>query len=471
VLSGSDDENAAVEAVRKGAQDYLIKDGMDDRKLGRALRYAVERQRTEARLTYLALHDPVTGQWNRVAFRDEVLRAMQAADDGVAVVYVDLDRFQTLNDTFGHDAGDQLLREVGDRLCRAVRTSDLVARFGGDEFGVLLRGVRDDAHLEAIGLRIIDGFLAPVWLDGHEVVVTASVGVARYPECGATVDEVVIAADRAMYEAKAAGRNMVLLARGRPEPVPAGQLHLEEQLRHALSRDELVLYYQPEVDAASGAVVAFEALLRWHHPTLGLLPPSRFIPLLEDTGLIRPVGSWVIRTAVEWIAAYRARFHSDARVSVNVSPSQLNDDSVRLEVRDALARWALPPSALELEFTEACMTRDEDATSRVLAGLRDLGVRIALDDFGTGFSSLSHLRRFQVDTLKIDQSFLANAEDRLLVSGIIGLGRRLGLTVVAEGVEADEQRDFLVAEGCHVLQGFLFGRPTPGPDLLAAPVP
>ncbi len=461
MVSGGGDENAALENVRRGAQDFLLKGEMDSGLLTRALRYAIERKRSQTKLQYMALRDGVTGLFNRFGFRTALAGAIEAREHAqgcVGVLYLDLDRFKAINDSLGHDAGDELLRIVAHRLSVTVRDNDVVARIGGDEFAIVVPELSSTAELRLIGQRLLNAFVEPIQLSGVEVRVTGSVGGSHFPACGTTVDELVTAADRAMYRAKSTGRNRCYCALGRAAMASLPQSRARE-LHFALQEDQFALVYQPQVDGKTGRIVGYEALIRWDHPTLGRVAPNDFVPMLEETGLIRSVGAWVLRTAVEFLVQMRERTGEWRRMAVNVSASQLDDGTLIEEVTAVLDELQVPPSCVELEFTEAAVMRDVPRTAQVLDRLRNLGVRIALDDFGTGYSSLSHLRRFQVDTLKIDKSFVQDTKDHALVGGIISLGLALGLTVVGEGVETPAQRDFLVDRGCEVLQGFLLGRP------------
>ena len=469
VLSGIGDEQSAIETVRRGAQDFLTKGEIDSGLLRRALRYAIERKRAEVKLQYMAMRDGVTGLFNRFGFRKALARAIDTnehAQPTVGVLYLDLDRFKAINDSLGHDAGDELLSIVAERLTDTVRTDDVVARIGGDEFAIVVPELASVAELRLIGQRLLNAFVEPVRLGEVEVRITGSVGGSHYPACGTTTDELVTAADRAMYRAKSGGRNRCYCALGRPEMASLPQSRARE-LHFALKEDQFALQYQPQVDGQSGRCVGYEALIRWDHPQLGRIPPNEFIPMLEETGLIRSVGAWVLRTAAAFLVDVFKATGEWRRMSVNVSASQLDDDALVQEVSSVLDKLQIPPMCLELEFTEAAVMRDARRTAQILDRLRTLGIRIALDDFGTGYSSLSHLRRFQVDTLKIDKSFVQDPKDHALVGGIISLGLALGLTVVGEGVETESQRDFLVGRGCEVLQGYMLGRPT-DPDVLLA---
>ena len=468
VMSNRNDEADAVETVRLGAQDFICKNELESGLIGRAIRYAIERKRSETRLQRLALRDGVTDLHNRFGFRKALARAIETRDHYqpcVGVLYVDLDRFKSINDSLGHDAGDELLRIVAQRLTATVRSEDVVARIGGDEFAIVLPEMSSMAELRVVGQRLLNAFVEPISLGEVEVRVTGSIGGAHFPACGSTVDELVTAADRAMYKAKSTGRNRCYCALGRPEVVSLPQSRARE-LHFALAEEQFAIQYQPMFSGKTGKVIGYEALIRWDHPQLGRIPPNDFIPILEETGLIRDVGAWVLRTAATFLCSIYDVYGEWRRMSVNVSAIQLEDDALVEQVSAVLEELGLPPSCIELEFTEAAVMRDVQRTARVLDRLRQLGVRIALDDFGTGYSSLSHLRRFRVDTLKIDRSFVQDPKDHVLVGGIISLGVALGLTVVGEGVETEQQRAFLVERGCEVLQGYLLGRPTDPERLL-----
>ncbi|MGY1602402.1 putative bifunctional diguanylate cyclase/phosphodiesterase [Geodermatophilus sp. SYSU D00815] len=440
-----------------------------------------DRKRAEAALEHLAFHDPLTGLANRALLTDRVDRALRGPDPAsVALVLVDLDGFKAVNDTLGHPVGDALLREVAARLTSAVRGGDLVARLGGDEFAVLVRldGGDRSGQAAATAARVLELLRRPVVLDGQRVEISGSLGIAVGAP-GATSDSLVGDADLAMYAAKVAGRDRCLVF----DPALREGAHqrrlLEQGLRTALDDGELRLVYQPVVDLADERVVGVEALLRWHSPTLGDVPPDRFVPVAEELGLIDRIGAWVLAEACTAAAAWRReRPGGEFSVAVNVSPLQLTGPDLAGVVTRALADSGLPPSALVLEVTETALMSDPERAARCLSALRATGVRVALDDFGVGHSSLGYLRQFDVDVLKVDRSFVAEiGPDGALpaiLRGMVDLGTALGLEVVAEGVEHESQRDALRTARCARAQGYLFARPLPSADvprLLEAPVP
>ncbi|MGY2063909.1 putative bifunctional diguanylate cyclase/phosphodiesterase [Blastococcus sp. SYSU DS0619] len=441
-----------------------------------------ERKRAEQTLAHQAFHDGLTGLANRALFTERIQQALRRNarhGETAAVVYIDLDGFKAVNDSLGHQAGDALLQQVARRLAAAVREEDTLARLGGDEFAVLVEHVRDGAEAAAAGDRLLAELERPVLIGRQAVTVSGSVGVAL-SDPASTSDSLVRDADIAMYSAKSAGRGQVAVFDPAMRAAVLEQRAMEGQLQGALAGGELRLVYQPVVDLAGNSVVGFEALLRWHSPVLGTVPPDRFIPVAEDLDLIGGIGSWVLREACAAAARWRARYPAAAglTMAVNVSAVQLSAPDFVAQVTDALAVSGLPAGALVLEVTETALVRDPDGTAERLAVLRALGVRLALDDFGTGYSSLSHLRQFTVDVLKIDRSFIATIDGAALppiVRGLIDLGRTLDLEIVAEGVELDVQRDRLRDARCDLAQGYLFAAPMGADDaelfLLARPAP
>ncbi|MGY1807704.1 putative bifunctional diguanylate cyclase/phosphodiesterase [Blastococcus sp. SYSU D00669] len=423
------------------------------------------RKRAEAAVAHLAFHDPLTGLANRALLARRLERALGPGrrPGSVGLALVDLDGFKGVNDTLGHPAGDELLREIAARLTSAVRAGDLVARLGGDEFAVVVDGGDGAADIEATAARVLELLTRPLVVAGQRVQVSGSIGVALAAP-GATSDSLIGDADIAMYVAKAAGRSRVTTFDPAMRAAAQERRLLEQGLRGALGNGELRLVYQPVVDLADGRVHGFEALLRWQSPTLGAVPPDRFVPVAEELGLIRDIGAWVIGEATATAAAWRHVAGTDAlTMSVNVSPVQLSSPDLVDVVAEALARTGLAPSTLVLEVTEGALVQDPARAARCLSALRALGVRVALDDFGTGQSSLGHLSRFEVDVLKIDRSFVAAiAPDGQLppvLRGMIDLGHALDLEIVAEGIELEEQRSGLLDGRCTRAQGYLFARP------------
>jgi diguanylate cyclase (GGDEF)-like protein len=466
VLSGTQDEPLALRAVKAGAQDYLVKGQTDGGTLHRAIRYAIERKRAEEQLAFLSHHDALTGLGNRAYFRETLSRAMARARHKrarLAVLFLDLDRFKVVNDSLGHDAGDELLDAVAVRLRGCLRDFDSAARIGGDEFAVILEDLRNELEATAVAQKILEAAREPYRIEGHPVVVTGSVGLAFFPENGEGVAELVKSAEWAVYRAKENGRNCYQLASPDAHAQIQQRLRLESELRRALDRREFVTHYQPQLRQATRELLGFEALLRWQHQELGLVPPMQFIPLLEESGLIVQVGDWVLRTACAHAELWRREQMPGLRVAVNLSARQFEDSNLVDVVARALHESGLPPDCLELEITESLLMRDTERTMATLAELKARGIRIALDDFGTGYSSLAYLKKFPLDSLKIDRSFVKDitrdADDASIAAAIIGLGRNLRLEVIAEGVETEEQLRAL--EGCHGVQGYLFGKPEP----------
>jgi len=465
VITGIDDEDLAVQAVQHGAQDYLVKGQIDALLLRRTLRHARERKQASNRLRDQTRHDPLTGVANRAALRERIETTLaRARRRGVefAVMFIDLDRFKAVNDTCGHDTGDAVLCEVAERLRQALRTSDVVARLGGDEFAVFLDDLWPDSRPLEVAERIRRSLERPIVLGSRTLVVTPSIGLARYPEVTGNVDDILKAADSAMYLAKNRGRNNVQVY-GAVSEQDREHLALASDLQNALERGEMALHFQPQFTVDCGSVVAFEALLRWTRRGSISVSPAEFIPLLEENGRIVAVGEWVMARACEQLARWRTDGWTALRMAVNLSARQLSDPGLVDCVSRCLREYAVPPEQLELELTETVLMDDLQRATAVLGELRGIGVRLTLDDFGTGYSSLSYLSRFDVDCLKIDRSFIhqvdADRERALITSAIVTLGHHLGLEVVAEGVETAEQLAFLTTTKCDLVQGFLLGRP------------
>lgn len=476
VLSGVDDDALGLEAVQLGAQDYLTKGRIDAHTLERSIRYATERKRTQTRLAHLARHDELTGLTNRHTFAEHVAVAIGRAERygaGFSVMFLDLDRFKTINDSLGHNAGDHVLAVAAARVCAAVRECDTVARLGGDEFGVLVENVSDTTATTEIAERIVAGLAVPVCLTDGEVIVTTSIGIALYPDDGRSVERLLKAADAGMYAAKATGRNTYRFASNSDLQPVESRLRLEQDLLKAVENEEFQVYFQPQVCLETRKVVGYEALLRWRRPDGSQVPPEKIVPVLEELGLINRVGRWVLQTACRQLKSWRATSSRDLRIAVNLSARQFNETSLVPTVEQTLRDVGLDSRALELEITEGLLMRDTERTRRALGDLKSLGVRLAVDDFGTGYSSLAYLERFAVDVLKIDQSFVRGApasRRRAAITGaILGLGHGLGLQVVAEGVETEEELRYLRAEGCDLAQGFLLGAPAPRWEAPAPP--
>ena len=436
------------------------------------LEHLAARQKLEAQLTHMAHHDGLTGLPNRILFRQEMERELARARGGeaVAVLCIDLDHFKRVNDTLGHAAGDALLQGAADRLRACVRETDIVARLGGDEFAIVQLQADQPRAATVLAERLIADLSRPFDIEGHQVVVGGSVGIALAPSDGTEADQLMKSADMALYRAKADGRGVLRYFESEMDAKMQARRALELDLRKALVEHEFELFYQPIVDLQSNRVSGFEALLRWNHPTQGLISPADFIPIAEDMGLIIPLGEWVLRQACKEAAGWPER----VKVAVNLSPAQFKSKALALVVTTALADSGLAPDRLELEITESVLLQDNDTVRSILHQLRGLGVRISMDDFGTGYSSLSYLRSFPFDKIKIDQSFVRDMgqhDDSIaIVRAVAGLGRNLGMSTTAEGVETNEQLGRLRQEGCTEVQGYLFSRPLPAsevPRLLA----
>ncbi|MFP5381993.1 MAG: EAL domain-containing protein [Gammaproteobacteria bacterium] len=437
-------------------------------------RDVTERCQAEERIEYLAHHDVLTGLPNRVLLRDRFEHAVaQAAraQSRVGLLFLDLDNFKVVNDTLGHAAGDELLLSVVTRLARCTRHSDTISRQGGDEFILLLDSVPDQEAVERVAGEILEQLGEPVSIGGHELSASCSIGIAIYPEDGEDFDRLLQKADTAMYNAKNAGRNTYRFFDEQMNRQAHEHLMLQNRLHQALYRAELHLHYQPQVDTLSGRVIGTEALLRWNNPDLGAVSPARFITVAEDCGLIVSIGAWVLEQACRQAQAWRNAGLPELVMSVNLSAMQFRRAGLVEAVSGALQRSGLPPRLLELELTESILLQDVEHTLDTVRTLKALGVRLSIDDFGTGYSSLSYLRRFAVDRLKIDRSFVqevnADPDNDAIVRAIIQLAKSLRLGIIAEGVETAGQLAFLRAAGCHEVQGFLFSRPLPAAEVEA----
>ncbi len=433
---------------------------------------ADEKTKADQRIEYLASHDSLTNLPNRDMFNGMLRRSIDGAaryQRQFAVLFIDLDRFKVINDSLGHAAGDMLLVEIGGRLRKALRSSDVVARLGGDEFVVILEEAAERPEVERIATELLSVLSQPLQLSGHECHTTASIGIAMYPSDGSDMQTLTKNADMAMYLAKEDGKNGFRFFTNEIKTQSIERLTLESALRRALERDQFSLHYQPKVDMASSQITGVEALLRWNHPELGTVSPGQFIPLAEETGLIVPIGRWVLKEACAQNMAWQRRGLRPVTMAVNLSPRQFADAHLLHDVDEALLASGMSPVLLQLEVTESMVMRNVSRAIKVLDAIQSRGIRLAIDDFGTGYSSMSLMKQFPIDTIKIDRSFVrdlpADTEDQAIAQAIISMGKALGMTVIAEGVETVEQEEFLRSHACDEMQGFLFSKPLPAREM------
>ena len=432
-----------------------------------------ERSQAEDRARHMSLHDALTGLPNRRLLEDRLTQSLaQARREGwqVAVMFLDLDRFKSINDTLGHAVGDDILCEMAQRLKRVLRESDTVARVGGDEFVVVLLHAHVDVEIAPIAAKLMAELSAPCMVGERELRVTPSIGVSVFPVDGDDPARLLSYADAAMYHAKANGRRNVQFYAATMSASLQARLKLETDLHQAISRSEFELHYQPRIDFASGQINGYEALLRWHHPESGLIAPGVFIPIAEESGLILPIGEWVITEACQQMKRWDGAGYAVKSMAVNLSARQFLDRKLAQLVRAAIDDAGLDPARLEFEITESILMANTEETIAVFAELRALGVKLSIDDFGTGFSSLAYLKRFHVDNLKIDHSFVrdigTDPDDAAIVRAIVSMAQSLQLRVVAEGVETREQYEYLAACGCEEAQGYYFARPLPAAEIM-----
>jgi diguanylate cyclase (GGDEF)-like protein len=436
------------------------------------------------KLRQLANYDSLTGLPNRALFRDRLGQAMVRARRSqrrMALMFIDLDRFKDVNDTMGHAFGDRLLRHVATAIEHSLRATDTVshfdsddvsvARLGGDEFTVILEGIVDAGSAAVVAERILRALEAPYADNGREVFISASIGITLYPHDEVDIEELIRHADTAMYKSKEKGRNAYTFYSGDLNAALDERMGVLADLHHALDKEQFVLHFQPKARLGDGRVTGVEALIRWRHPVRGLVPPDRFIPLLEETGLIVPVGDWVIRHACETLAAWDRQGLPGLSMAVNISARQLRSPDLLATLQRILGDTGIVPRRLELELTESMLVEDSEATGAVLSGIKSMGMPVAIDDFGTGQSSLSYLKRFNIDVLKIDRSFVrdipGDLDDCAISEAVVALARALRLTVVAEGVETEAQAEFLRDIRCDSMQGYLLSRPLPAEEFVA----
>ncbi len=471
VLCDGRDQNAALEALKRGAQEYLIKGSMNVRPLRRIIRQATIRKIWERNQIKSARYDYLTGLPDRILFRERLEQAILDAnrsDGQMGILFVDLDQFKEINNTLGHEIGDKLLKIVTERIRKCVRRADSVARSGGDEFAIIANRIAPASDAANLAKRINTSLARPYRINGSELHCTASIGITVYPTDAEDADTLQKYADLALHRAKDVGRNGFQFYSATMNKVVHTRKNIESQIREALSKDQFILHYQPNVDAVNGALVGSEALIRLQHPEHGMVPPNHFIPTAEETGLIVDIGEWVLRSSCAQARKWQDSDDLPARVAVNLSPIQFRRPEFVETVTKVLADTGLDPSNLELEITENVVMADFDTTEKTLQALFELGVKLVIDDFGTGYSSLTYLKRFPVCKLKIDRSFIneitSSSEDAAIVTAIIRMAHSLNLEVIGEGIETREQMSFLKAQECNEFQGYLFTKAIPPED-------
>ncbi len=485
ILTGQGDVHLDVQAMKSGAADYLVKGQISAPLLDRSIRYAIERKRTEEDTYRMAYYDILTNLPNRFLFNDRLTQAIALAERHnrlVAVLFFDLDNFKRVNDTFGHYMGDQLLKNIAERLTLCMRRGDYfarqgpddsidtVARLGGDEFIIILSEIKQAEDAAKVAQRILGALSKEFILNTYEIFISASIGIAIYPDDGKDVESLLKNADAAMYHAKSEGKNNYQYYRQSMNASALERLTIENRLRKALERKDFVLHYQPQLDISSGKIVGLEALIRWNQSDNTIVPPGEFIPIAEETGLIIPISDWILHTACMQSKEWHASLFPDVPVSVNISSQQFQQKNFVKTVKRVLEDTGTRPRDIILEITESTIMHNTDIVFSTLYELSKIGIRLSIDDFGTGYSSLSYLKRFPIYAIKIDRSFVkeinTSADDAAISRAIISMAHSLKLRVVAEGVETKHQLSFLRSQGCDEVQGYLFSRPLPLEEIL-----
>jgi diguanylate cyclase (GGDEF)-like protein len=471
VLSGDTDANLALQIVQMGAQDYLVKGQGDGHLISRVIDYSIERKKDMLELSHIANYDSLTGLANRLLFRERLNRALIRADRNktlVALFVIDLDRFKNVNDSLGHDAGDQLLIEVANRLKKSTRENDTVARMGGDEFTIIMEDIKNIDDAVIIADKVLDNMKQSFNIKSHDIFVTPSIGITVYPIDDTDASHLFVNSDSAMYQAKQAGRNCYRFYKSDMNAHLTEQMELESRLRRAVEKEEFVIHYQPKFNIQEQKLIGAEALIRWIDPDKGMISPAVFIPIAEETGMISAITDWVLKEACRQNSKWQQQGYEPIRIAVNISPKQFNQENLAKRIFNHIICSDLAPKYVELEITESALVENVDKSNEILKELKQWGIHISIDDFGTGYSSLSYLKKFALNTLKIDQSFvrdlMEDSDDAAIVSAIIAMAKSLRFNVIAEGVENVEQLNYLAANGCHEVQGYFTGRPVPADE-------
>lgn len=468
ILTGLDDQDFAIKTVQHGAQDYLVKGEGDGALILRAINYAIERKQIEQRLTLLAHFDGLTGLANREYFNNTLTQTIKLAkrsEQTVGLIFLDLDHFKEVNDSFGHEIGDKLLTKAADRLKSCVRGVDFIARLGGDEFTIILSDIKNPAIVIRIAEKIVSELSKPFELVNQDVFISSSVGIAIYPNDTLHANDLVKFADAAMYQAKDKGRNNFQFYTQELNAAAIEARALKKDLRGAIDANELLLYFQPKVDVLTNKIVGAEVLLRWHHPNRGVVSPEEFIPVAEHSGLIIGIGKWVISEAIKQTLIWQKRFDKDFCTSINLSVKQFQNNELLEFIDLELTHSSLNAATIEFEVTESMLIKKNHQEQNILQQLSKRGFKISIDDFGTGYSSLAYLKRLTIDALKIDRSFINDinfdADTAEIVKAIIAMAHALRLNVIAEGVENKQQKAFLKQLKCDQIQGYLISKPVP----------